>query len=149
MKKLLIFITLTISGISFAQTTETGKAIIVHPAIGKLIDQSEKITFTLFPEYKDSTFNSAYVVKYNDSTFTVVVTNINNQSIEKSISRIELDKMYYQIDEISQKEKPVYNEEKKKRKRSGPNYSYNTYYLTETLVQLTLITIDVLLILTN
>jgi len=149
MRTLLILTSLFITSICFPQNPGIGKAIIIHPSVGKVIDNTEKKTYNLYPEYSDSTYNSSFVLKYNDTTFSVVVVNIKNQSIEKSISSAELDKMYYQIDEISLKEKPVYNEEKKKRKRSGPNYSYNTYYLTEALVQLTITTINVLLILAN
>ncbi len=146
-----LFLTFLISSsFCFAQNNE-GNVIILHPSVGKVIDNSEKGRYHLFPEYKDSTFNTAYFLKYNDSTFTVIVTNIQNEALEKGVSQKELDQLYYQIEDISQKLGTLYNEEnnnKKKRKPSGPN-SANAYIATEFFVQLTIITIDILLALAN
>lgn len=150
MKTLFIGILLIFSIACFAQIEQSGKVIIVHPSVGKVIDNYEKKVYGLFPEYRDSTFNSAYIIKYTDSSFAVIVTDIKNQTIEKNISSKELDNMYFQID--GQKQKSLYNEEnntKKKRKQTGPNTAVNNYILTEALVQLTIITINILFALAN
>ena len=111
--------------------------------------RSEKIVNELI-ENKDSTFSSSYILKYNDSTFSVVVTNIKDQSIEKRISQAELDKMYYQVDEISKKQKAVEDRQPKNKRRkrdraSGPNNEVAQYIITESVIQLSILALQVIL----
>jgi len=124
MKLLNIFLLSLISTICFSQDSIQGKAIILHPAVGKIIDNSEKKLFGLFPEYKDSTFSSAFIIKFNDSSYIAVITNIKNQNIEKNITIQQLDAMYYSIDEKDKQIKSSqYNKEgnRKKRKKEQNN----------------------------
>lgn len=125
MKSTILFLFILFLNVSFAQ--EQSKAIILHPAVGKLIDQQEKKIYQLFPEYKDSAFVNAFILKYNDSTYTVVINAIKNKAIERNLSREDLDKMYYQIDEIYKTNPPksnsLLNEEKNRKKRKKANKS--------------------------
>jgi len=121
MKNLLLFFSILLSFRAVAQT-DTAKVIGIHTAVGKSISQEEKIKYHLFPEYKDSLFESARIVKLNDSTYEVVVHSTGGADIKSYISTQELDGMYFRIDEINRSdrafaEKPAMTEEERKKIR--------------------------------
>jgi len=100
MKKLLLLFILFITFRTYAQHWETGAIITLHPSLGTRVSEIEKKEFSLFGDVADSVFDYAQFIKYNDSTFTVIIHNLNGQSSEKPISRAGLWVIYYQVDLI-------------------------------------------------
>lgn len=61
----------------------------------------KKKQFALFPEYTDSLFQSAELVKYSNGDFKVLIKTTNGQSFEKPISTKELDDIYAKIEKVN------------------------------------------------
>ncbi|MCX6295042.1 MAG: hypothetical protein NTX97_03070 [Bacteroidetes bacterium] len=85
----------------FSQTGQNGTIIAFHPSLGKTVDQKEKKDFGLFPEYTDSLFESAQLVKYAVDSFTVLFKTKIGKSFERPISIHELDKIYATIEQAN------------------------------------------------
>ena len=150
MKHFLLLLTCFIGSALFSQTLDSSKIIGIHPAVGKSITKDEKVRYHLFPEYKDSLFESAHVLKYNDTTFALVIKPINASEIVRSISTKELDALYYNVEDIealSKKTEDAYafsSEEKKE----GQKKHHNGYWddaLSEFLWDLFALTFEVLI----
>src|SRR3989338_2509423 len=102
MRAALLVLLLLIPGFKgFAQLQGTGQIAMLHPSVGNTITKDEKKTFDLFPEKPDNTFESAQLVKYNDSTFTFLFRSINTEipSEEKAGIGV-LISCYYKIEKI-------------------------------------------------
>ena len=113
MKKLLLLIVITFC--SLPANAQTGSIFTLHPSLGTKITLDEKKQFSIFPEYPDNTFESAQFVKYNDSTFTVLLrTTTDTLSQEKTVSITQLWAIYYQVEMI----KPAPTDEKARLARS-------------------------------
>lgn len=129
---------------SQAQTDDSIKIITLHPSVGNSIDVHEKKMFYLFSDYKDSIFESAEILKYNDSTYTFRFKTTNGKILEKPTNKHELDEMYAKIDRIKPVEYVKTEHEKEARKRSSGNakaeFGYN---LANVLLEITLITLSV------
>jgi hypothetical protein len=133
-----------------AQTSANAKLIGIHPAVGKTISQDEKIRYRLFPQYKDSTFESAQVFKLSDSTFLLAVKPITGSELKSPISIPELDELFYRIDEAEKNKKNVEEdyvlskEERKEaeRKRAG---NENSEFWWNFLAQMTIITLETII----
>jgi hypothetical protein len=83
---------------SFSQNSEKGKIIILHPSVGNAIDAKEKKQYHLFPEYKDLLFQSAELVKYNDSTYTFLIKTTKAGSFERPAPFEERQQYYNAIE---------------------------------------------------
>ena len=95
---LLIFCLITI--ITNGHNPDSVKVIGLHPAIRKTISQDAKIKYHLFPEYKDSLFGSAQIIKLNDTIYHLVIHSITGTDVKATISIKELDEMYFRIDDV-------------------------------------------------
>jgi hypothetical protein len=152
MKKSLLFIFLFAFHClpSLAQHNDSLKVIGIHPAVGKMITRDEKIKYHLFPEYKDSIFESAQIFSLNDSTFLVSIKTINGIEVRNYISTSQLDKIYYRIDELQKgkqvpEEEYVMTKEEKKEARKGRARDASLDFLVDFFAQMTIITLEALL----
>ncbi len=129
-----------------AQTSESIKILTLHPSVGKLIDVKEKKDFYLFPEYKDSLFESAEILKYNDSTYTIRFKTTSGTVFEKPTSIHELDAMYAKVDS---KRPAEYVEPKKDREgrknKEGRDNSQLGLHIGNVILQVVLITLSILI----
>ncbi len=99
---LFVFQFLTVDASS--QTVEKeGKIVAFHPAAGNSITLAEKKEFGIFPEYNDSLFESAQLVKYDSARYTVLIKARTGQSLEREILQTELNAIYKKIESV----KPV------------------------------------------
>ena len=98
MKKITCCLLLFLPFLSFSQTSGSVKILTLHPSVGKSIDVNEKKEFSLFPDYKDSIFGSAEILKYNDSTYTIRFTTTTGKVFEKPTNTNELDAMYANVE---------------------------------------------------
>jgi hypothetical protein len=103
-----------------------GKIIAFHPSVGNLVDAYEKKHYDIFTEYNDSLFESAQLVRYSDSSYTILVKTKGHDSFEKPAGRQQLDDIYNSIEKISPKITPnpeerekaiMAEEERRKRER--------------------------------
>lgn len=135
-----------------AQNADSGRVIGIHPAVGKSISREEKIRYALFPEYKDSLFESAEIIKYNDSTFMLHVRAVQGTEITTKVSTRELDDLFYDIEKVekSKKEKDEYvlTEEERKEIRRKRAKEESANFWTDFLVNMTIITFETLLTIT-
>ena len=109
MKQISVFALLLLSTLSYSQVPANGRIIILHPSVGNVIDQKEKEQFGLFKEYNDSLFESAELVKYNDTTFSFLITTRAGKSFERPSSDKEVREYYNTIE--NNKPASVANEE--------------------------------------
>lgn len=150
MKKLFVFSLIILSSFAQAQTADSGKVIGIHPAVGKLITRDEKIRYRLFSEYKDSTFENAKIIKYNDSTFVLDVTSIQGTEIKTNVNTKQLDDLYFKIDDVV-KGKSVDNDEyvktdqekKEERKRRRADADRSFWY--NFFAEMTILTFETIL----
>ncbi len=98
MKHLLLILSLTVSTATFSQTHEEARIISIHPSVGNTIDVKEKQKFSLFPEYNDSLFESAQLLKYNDSTYTFLIKPVGGKSFERPADFNERQLYYNKIE---------------------------------------------------
>lgn len=150
MRHLLLLCLFACSFFAKAQNTDTMKVIGVHPAVGKAISKDEKIKYRLFPEYKDSTFVSARVLKYNDSTFMLSVTALQGIELNNYISTKQLDALYYQIDDVEKGRQPkeeqyVQTEEEKRLERKRRNQEAASGFWMDFLGQMIALTVETLI----
>lgn len=82
------------------QTDNKDKIVAFHPSIGNTLDKSEKIRYTVFPEYKDSLFESAQLIQHDSSSYSVLIKTTNAHSFKKEINRTELDIIYAKIESM-------------------------------------------------
>lgn len=106
----LLFILTGFTKNCFSQTNSGGKIVALHPSVGNTIDAIENKKFNLFPEYNDSLFESAQLIKYNDSSYTFLIKTIKNQSFERVATFNELQTAYHKIEKIQPKIDPTLNE---------------------------------------
>jgi hypothetical protein len=111
MKWVHLFIFIFLTQFLHSQTAENGKVVALHPSIGNTIDIKEKKQFSLFPEYTDSLFESAQLIKYNDTTYTFLIKTTSGKSFERAAKFHEMQKDYATIESI--KPAQVVNSEKK------------------------------------
>ncbi|MGZ4060904.1 MAG: hypothetical protein ACXVPU_17870, partial [Bacteroidia bacterium] len=83
-----------------SQTIVNGKLIILHPSVGNSIDQKEKKEFSLFPEYSNSEFESAQLIKHNDTTYTFLISTTKGKSFERPTNLREMQQYYNAIEAI-------------------------------------------------
>ena len=102
MRNYCIFILLFLSSfiLKAQKACDEGRIVALHPTIGQTITIDEKKKFSLLSQYADSTFESAQLVKYNDSTYSFVIRKTDGERSEKFITKIEVEKMYAQIEQI-------------------------------------------------
>jgi hypothetical protein len=86
MKKLLTLLLLLGIKFSYAQTTDSLKWMNISPEVGNSIEQSEKIKFHLFLQYKDSLFESAHFIQLNDTTVELIIKPLNRPEISQITS---------------------------------------------------------------
>lgn len=142
----LVFIFFLLLGLAENCNSQTndgnGKIVKIHPSIGNSINLSEKKEFQLFTEYNDSLFESAHLVKYTDSSYTILIKTTTGKSFEKPISIKELDAIYASIEKIRPagttppaddkiEKKPTQEELEKQRKRE------NYYDSAQTIAEIT------------
>lgn len=152
MKKLIYFLLLFLPLLSIAQTSDGIKIITLHPSIGKSIDALEKKEFSLFPDYKDSIFELAEIVKYNDSTYTIRFTTTTGKIFEKPVSTNELDAMYAKVDTKKPTEYVETNRERKSEARERKSEDSATsrdkaemgLHIGNIILQVVLITLSIL-----
>ncbi|HEX8514805.1 MAG TPA: hypothetical protein VF868_01310 [Bacteroidia bacterium] len=134
---------------SHAQSFDSVKVLGIHPAVGKLITADEKVKYKLFPEYKDSTFESARVLKYNDSLFVLCVRSINGTELTKDIGTDQLDKLYYAVEELEKQKKPredyVMSDEEKRETERRRSRNNNSEFWWNFLAQMTILTFETLI----
>ncbi|OFY85257.1 MAG: hypothetical protein A3F72_04445 [Bacteroidetes bacterium RIFCSPLOWO2_12_FULL_35_15] len=151
MKKLIYFVLLFLPLLSIAQTSDGIKIITLHPSIGKSIDAQEKKEFFLFPDYKDSIFESAEILKYNDSTYAIRFTTITGKVFEKPVNTNELDAMFAKVDSKKPNEYVETNRERtseaKERKSEGTTSRDKAemgLHVGNIILQVVLITLSIL-----
>ena len=111
MKKLLFIISIVLC--SFSVNAQNGAIFTLHPSLGTKVTPDEKKQYSIFPEIPDSTFESAQFVKYNDSTFTVLLrTTTDSLSHENNLSLTQLWAIYYQVEMIKPTPAPVTSTDK-------------------------------------
>jgi hypothetical protein len=82
------------------QDDANGRIIAFHPNAGNTITQSEKSEFGIFREYNDSLFDVAQLIKYNDSTYRILIKTVDGKSILKNTDQQELNAIYAAIDKV-------------------------------------------------
>jgi hypothetical protein len=108
MKSLSTFILFFLSCLpGFAQMKGTGRIVVLHPSLGQTITLAEKKEFGLFPNYPDSIFETASIVKYNDSLFSVLYKDIHNSALERTISQSQLYEIYLKVEKAKPAPPPV------------------------------------------
>lgn len=85
--------------VSAQEVVNKGKLVVLHPSVDSIITIDKKIKYALFPEYTNSVFGSAELIKYNDTVFSFVFKTTNGSTFERATTRTDIDKMYYQIEE--------------------------------------------------
>jgi hypothetical protein len=152
MKKIIYFILIFFPFSAIAQTSDSVKILTLHPSVGKSIDVKEKKEFYLFPDYKDSVFRSAEILKYNDTTYSIRFTTTTGKVFEKPTTTKELDAMYAKVDS----KKPTEYVQDKREKRSqrherDPEYNENSrtnaeigLHVGNIVLQVILITLSIL-----
>ncbi|MFL5762858.1 MAG: hypothetical protein ACJ77K_02880 [Bacteroidia bacterium] len=132
MKRICLLFALLISLFfkGFSQMDPVGNIIAFHPSVGNSVDLKEKQTFGIFKEYNDSLFESAQLLKYNDSTFTIAVKVKDRNSFEVPATKAQLNEIYHAIDRIQPAEdvdyvdkKTLEQEERAKRERRAEVWS--------------------------
>jgi hypothetical protein len=98
------------SSTAFAQSEKNGKIISFHPSIGNSIELKEKQEYELFPEYSDSLFESAELIKFDSSNFEVKFKTKNAKSFNRPITTAQLDEIYYAIDRRQPLNQPTLDE---------------------------------------
>lgn len=89
-----------------SQIDETNGIIVAfHPSVGNSINLTEKKEFNFFPEYNDSLFESAQLVKYSNDRYTVLFKTTKGGSFEKAITTGELDELYASVEKVKPAEK--------------------------------------------
>ncbi|MCW3085887.1 MAG: hypothetical protein JWP12_3253 [Bacteroidetes bacterium] len=83
-----------------AQMRGTGQIMMLHPSLGNTITLNEKQKFGLFPQQPDSTFETAQLVKYDDTTYTILFRTVCDDRFENTISINELLLMYIKVEQI-------------------------------------------------
>jgi hypothetical protein len=78
----------------------TGSVITLHPAIGPTITLNEKKKFFLFPQEDTLLFESALVIKYNDSVYSFVIRKTDGNRFEKFTTKKEIEEMYSRIEKL-------------------------------------------------
>ncbi|MDF2435690.1 MAG: hypothetical protein K0Q95_66 [Bacteroidota bacterium] len=149
MRHLFLLLFFFLSCFTQAQTADSGKVIGLHPSVGKIISQEEKLRYHLFPDYKDNVFQNAKVIKYNDSTFILSVSTVTGKEVQSPITTTELDDLYYQIEDAEKakrsEEEYVMTEEEKKEIKKKRVRQYNSTFWYNFLAQMTILTIEVVL----
>ncbi len=156
MKQLQLFILLfLVSLLANAQTADTAKLIGIHKAVGKTITRDEKIKYQLFTEYKDDTFDSAQVFRYNDTTYELRIASSNGSILKTAITGSQMDEMYNHIDNIvngkTQEGDYVITAEEKKRQHDQRIKEERSQFWTNFLINMAAATFEIVLnvILTN
>jgi len=103
MKKLpLIVLLMLLPFLPKAQEIINGKVIQLHSSVGEVITIDEKNKFVLFPEYKDSMYQSAMFIQHPDYTFAFLIKPKKGmgKSFERTTSGDEIIEMCNRIDKI-------------------------------------------------
>lgn len=111
MKKL--FLLIIIAFCNFPANAQTGAIFTLHPSLGTKVTPNEKKQYSILTDYPDSTFESAQFVRYNDSTFTVLL-RVTTDSLphENDLSLTQLWAIYYQVEMIKPAPAPVTSADK-------------------------------------
>ncbi len=90
--------------ITVAQETIPGKVVSLHIVVGDVITVDEKIKYTLFPELKDSLFQSALLILHPDSSYSFLIkpSNSKKKSFERPTNKAEIAEMISKIDKVPQ-----------------------------------------------
>jgi hypothetical protein len=149
MRHLFLFAFIFLAGLLKAQEADSGKVIGLHPSVGKLITRDEKIRYHLFPDYKDSIFQSAKIIRYNDSTFILAVSTTIGQEVKTPVTTIDLDNLYYRIEDSEKAKKSnddyVLTEEERKEARKKRAKHDNSIFWYNFLAEMTVFTIEIVL----
>ena len=138
MKYFFLILSLIAFKVSVSQTKDEGRVVSLHPSVGNVIDAKEKAKFSLFPEYNDSLFESAQLVKYNDTTYSFMIKPVQGKSFERPIEFNELRLYYNKIESIEPASKAItavdpsdyYTENKGERKK---DHMETAGYILETV----------------
>lgn len=96
-----LFFTLFCSFTFSIAAQSVGTIVALHPSVGNTITLNEKKEFHLFPEVSDETFETAQLVRYNDSTYSYIFKSISEQNTKEiKINLATLLSDYYQIEYI-------------------------------------------------
>lgn len=145
MKKINFFILFILPLFSLAQTAERIKVITLHPSVGKSIDVNEKREFYLFPDYNDSIFESAEILKYNDSIYFIRFKTTNGKEFEKPTNTNELDQMFAKVESRKPRDYVESNDEKETRRRQVHNHNEAIgLHIGNVILQVLLITLTIL-----
>lgn len=152
MKKIIYFVLLFLPLLTLAQTSDGVKILTLHPSVGKSIDVNEKKEFYLFPDYNDSVFKSAEILKYNDSTYTIRFTATTGKVFEKPTNTNELDAMYAKVDskkpteyvETKQERKSEERERRSEQNRTSRDNAEMGFHIGNIILQVVLITLSIL-----
>jgi hypothetical protein len=146
MKKNIFLLFLFLPFFLQAQTADSVKIITLHPSVGKSIDVKEKKEFYLFPDYNDSIFESAEILKYNDSTYTIRFKTTTGNFFEKPTNTKELDAMYAKVDRIKPAEYVETKHDRESRRSSSRNENAEWgYHVGSIILQVLLITLSILI----
>lgn len=135
MKIIIYFILIFFPFSAIAQTGDSVKILTLHPSVGKSIDVKEKKEFYLFPDYKDSVFRSAEILKYNDTAYTIRFTTTTGNVFEKPTTTKELDAMFAKIDTVKPTE---YVENKHDKKPQKPDREFESDDISRSRAQVSL-----------
>jgi hypothetical protein len=86
---------------AFGQLLETGSIVPLHPAVGNTISKEENSRFSLFCFVTDSLYESANLVQYNDSTYTILFHLKNQPESERKLSIDSLICLKNKIEKIT------------------------------------------------
>ena len=150
MKQLRIFIFLfLVSLLANAQTADTAKLIGIHKAVGKTITRDEKIKYHLFTEYKDDTFDSAQVFRYNDTTYELRISSSNGSMVKTMIGDSQMNQLYNRIDNIENgktiESDYVISAEEKKRQHDQRIKEERSQFWTDFLINMAAATFEIVL----
>jgi hypothetical protein len=102
MKQYYIFLLIFVSISLKAQNHfDEGKIIQLHPSTGFAVTPAAKIKYNLFPQFQDSVFEYAQLVKYNDSSFTFIFRTKYDGRVERSTTIAEINDVYNKIEKIN------------------------------------------------
>jgi len=111
MKFILFGLTLLFPLFGISQEKINGKVMELHSSVGSVITVDEKQKFNLFPEYKDSLFQSAMLIMHADSTYAFLIKpTVRTQSFERETNLQEMDEMKKKIEQISPSPSISYND---------------------------------------
>lgn len=126
-----------------------GIIVAFHPSVGNAIDLSEKKELNLFPEYNDSLFESAQLIKYSNDRYALLFKTTKGGSFEKPITIKELDEIYFNIEKVKPSAKSssddyVDNKASKKSSEKRENRSENVQIAAEITLQIIFVFLEIL-----